>query len=281
MIDLEEARRRFAEEIRFRAHVSSSRLLEAFATIPRELFLDQGPWSIRSDLEPNYWTTENADPVHVYHDVLVAIDESRSLDNGLPSSWARMLDALALREGEQVVHVGCGTGYYSAILSEAVGTAGRVTAIECDAELARKAERNLQKRSNIKVVHGDGCRHDAGTADVIVVNAGTTHPLPLWLESMAPNGRLLLPLTIDARRGSVLLLKRLAAGYQARTLSGIEIFPCEGARDVEADARLRVALWKRAMSCVNSLRREEHEVDESCWLHAEGFCLSRKQLVGS
>jgi protein-L-isoaspartate(D-aspartate) O-methyltransferase len=53
--------------------------------------------------------------------VLVAIDEKRLLNNGQPSFLAILIEALALQEGDHVVHVGCGTGYYSAILAEFVG----------------------------------------------------------------------------------------------------------------------------------------------------------------
>jgi protein-L-isoaspartate(D-aspartate) O-methyltransferase len=272
------ARCHFVEEIRHRAHIVSDRLLRSFAAVPRESFLNEGPWRLRSDLEPNYWTTESADPAHLYHDVLVALDESRGLDNGLPSLWAYLFNAIAIQEGEHVVHVGCGTGYYSAILSEMVGPSGRITAIECDTELAKKATGNLRGKGNVDVIRCDGCRHEAGAAQVIVVNAGVTNPAPLWLDSLVTNGRLLLPLTIDGRQGAVLLVKRLPIGYEARALRGIEIFPCIGGRSLETEALLRVAFWKQNVSCVRSLRRDAHEADESCWLHGDSFCLSKRAL---
>jgi protein-L-isoaspartate(D-aspartate) O-methyltransferase len=272
------ARHCFVEEIRHRAHIVSDRLLRSLAAVPRELFLGEGPWQLRSDLEPNYWTTESADPAHLYHDVLVAIDQSRGLDNGLPSLWAYLFNAAAIQEGEHVVHVGCGTGYYSAILSEMVGPAGRVTAIECDSKLAEKATDNLRARGNVDVIRGDGRRHDAGAAQVIVVNAGATEPAALWLDSLVTNGRLLLPLTIDDRQGAMLLIRRLPAGYEAQALRRVEIFPCIGGRSLETEALLRVAFWKQNVSCVRSLRRDDHEVDESCWLHGDGFCLSKRAL---
>ena len=40
------------------------------------------------------------------------------------------------KPGDHVVHIGIGTGYYTAILAELVGPTGRVTAIEYDASLA-------------------------------------------------------------------------------------------------------------------------------------------------
>jgi protein-L-isoaspartate(D-aspartate) O-methyltransferase len=65
------------------------------------------------------------------------------INNGQPSLWAYLLDRLDLMPGEQVLHLGCGTGYYTAIIAELVGLAGRVTAVEIDTTLAEKAEEAL------------------------------------------------------------------------------------------------------------------------------------------
>jgi hypothetical protein len=109
---LEEARRSYAEELRFTARLGSRAVIDAFATVPRERFFGPGPWRLLSPVAlGDYWTTEDADPRHLYHDVLIAIDEERRLNNGQPSLWAHMYDNLDLRGGAHVVHVGAGTGY--------------------------------------------------------------------------------------------------------------------------------------------------------------------------
>ena len=64
--------------------------------------------------------------------MLVAIDPARQLNNGQPSGLCRWIDALDLSEGETVVHAGCGTGYYTALMAHMVGPTGHVTAIELD-----------------------------------------------------------------------------------------------------------------------------------------------------
>jgi hypothetical protein len=115
-------RRWFAEELRFAANLRSPAVVRAFATVPRERFVGPGPWRIRSRMSRGeYWTTESADPCHVYHDALIALDEARGLNNGQPSLCASFVDALDVQPGQQVLHLGCGTGYYSAILAELVG----------------------------------------------------------------------------------------------------------------------------------------------------------------
>ena len=104
---IEEARRRYAEELRFTARLGSRAVIDAFATIPRERFFGPGPWRLLSPMAlGEYWTTEDGDPRHLYHDVLIAIDEQRRLNNGQPSLWARMYEDLDLSNGAHVVHVG-------------------------------------------------------------------------------------------------------------------------------------------------------------------------------
>jgi len=86
---VEQARRSYAAELRFIARMRSSALVNAFATVPREQFVGPGPWRIKSPMDlAEYWTTDDDDPSQMYHDVLIALDESRGINNGQPSLWA-------------------------------------------------------------------------------------------------------------------------------------------------------------------------------------------------
>ncbi len=94
---IEQARHSYAEELRFTARVKSSAVVNAFATVPREQFVGPGPWRIKSPMDlAEYWTTDDDDPSHVYHDVLIALDEPRGINNGQPSLWA-FLSARGIR----------------------------------------------------------------------------------------------------------------------------------------------------------------------------------------
>jgi protein-L-isoaspartate(D-aspartate) O-methyltransferase len=99
---LDECRRFYAEEIRFVAHVDSPALVEAFARVPREQFLGPGPWQIVFPNFPFDRTTYKTvdDARGLYHNVLIALDPARSLNNGQPSALAHWINALDLKTGD-------------------------------------------------------------------------------------------------------------------------------------------------------------------------------------
>ena len=277
MDSLEDARRRYAEELRSLVELKHEPVVDAFARVPREHFLGDSPWNTIEDFTRKRATT--SDPRALYRNVLVEIDRERRLNNGSPALWARLFDSVAPRAGERVLHVGAGTSYYPAVLSEMVGHEGRVTGVEIDPDLAAWATRNLAERAWVDVVADDGTRYDAGPVDLIVINAGATHPLPHWLERLEPGGRLLVPLTVDAAvhgYGLVLRVTRDGGHFAARFVSRVGIFPCAGARDPDRNDRLsRVfsADFGGAFA-VQQLRTDPHEEADDCWLHDPDFCLS-------
>jgi protein-L-isoaspartate(D-aspartate) O-methyltransferase len=137
----------YAQLVTARAGARDPRVEAAFAAVPRENFVGMAPWFL-SVFPPGgpasvYVETPDDDPAFLYADVLVALDPSRGVNNGEPSLHARCLDALALRPSETVLHVGAGTGYYTALLAHLVAPGGTVYAYEIDPDLAARAAANL------------------------------------------------------------------------------------------------------------------------------------------
>lgn len=186
--DLTQQRRFFAEEIQIAANIRTPELVLAFSRVPREPFLGAGPWTIRGegDFQKPPRQTPSDDPRFVYHNVSVAIDEARALFNGVPGFLAVLMDALGLKPGLRVAHLGTGSGYYTAVMAETVGPAGRVAGVEVDADLALRASENVKSWPWASVVQSDGASLPAGPFDAILLNAGVTHVLPNWIANLAP-----------------------------------------------------------------------------------------------
>ena len=286
---LDECRRFYAEEIRLAASVKSAALVQAFARVPRENFLGPGPWRFRSmDMalgDSAYVSSEDADPRHVYHNVPIALDAARDLNNGQPGTLARWMDDLDLRQADRVYHLGCGVGYYTAILAEVVGAGGRVTASEVDEELAARAGANLAGYSNVTVLAGDGAALDPGECDAMLINAGVTHPHPAWLERLRLGGRLVLPLTVplaaNVGRGMMIKIIRQETGFTARVITFVAIYSCSSVRDPQAEALLGKAMASGALFHLKSVRRDAHPACSTRLVHSSEICLSAATVAGS
>ena len=282
-LPIEVVRRCYAEEIRVASGLRSEALAEAFAAVPREDYLGPGPWQIHTPR--GAVSTGTSDPRELYHDVLVAIDPGRQLNNGHPSSLAGWIDMLELSQGSHVFHVGCGTGYYTAIMAEVATSAGRVIAVEIDAGLAKRAAANLAHLQHVVVACADGISYDPGGAvDAILVNAGVTHLQSSWLERLSEGGRLLAPITVASPdlsvttgSGQMLLVHRIENKYRAAFVSPVGIYSSPSGRDSDCNGVLARRFYERLTgksADIQSVRVDPHVVDESCWLHNEGVCLS-------
>lgn len=277
---IEQVRERFAQHIQQQTRIRSAGLIAGLAAVPREQFLGPGPWKLAGAAAKGqgYEVTPDDDPRHLYQAVPVALDAYRGLNNGDPAALMVFMDALDLVPGDRLLHVGCGVGYYTAIASHALGPESDVLAVEIDPELASRAAENLRSYPAIRVLHGDGTSDLLGSFDAIFVNAGCTGPLAIWLDQLAPGGRLVLPLTVsspiaNSGWGGMLRVARDGNDYSARFTSRVGIYHCTGARSDDEEALLKSAFASGNRAAVVRLRRDTHAPHPDCWLHASSFCL--------
>ena len=231
-----------------------------------------------------YVATPEADPIYLYTNDLVALVSERYLNNGQPSLHAYLMHQAAPVAGEHVVHVGTGTGYYTAIFAHLVGPSGRVTGIEYDPGLAAKARACLAPYPNVTIVEGDGAKIPFEAADIIYVNAGCTRPAARWLDSLADGGRLILPMTSDKgvggpaerieRAGAVFRIKRSGEEYHASWISPVAIIHCAGSRDEVSERALAEAFGRGGWEKVTRLYRNQEIAEERCWVHGPDWCLA-------
>ena len=275
MTDLAAHRAFYADLVTAAAADCDARIVAAFREVPRERFLGPGPWRIFA-VDGGYTSTPNDDPVFVYQDTLVALDEARGINNGLPSLHARCLNAVLPRAGETVIHVGGGSGYYSAILAHLVGQDGAVETFEVEPELAARCLRNLANRSNVQVRVRSALSPPLEPADVIYVCAGLPFVPALWLDALRPGGRLILPLTPGTEWGAMLKVTRYGRGYAAAFVVPAVFIPCVATAESDAIDALTAAFGRGDSEAVRSLRRSPEPPDDSCWLAGEDWWLSTK-----
>jgi len=152
--------------------VVDERVLDAFATIPREKFVNKQQRSI------------------AYVDEDLPVSGGRCLME--PMVLARMMQALEIKPTDHALVVGAATGYGTAIMAR---LAGSVIAVETRTQLVEKAQETLVSIDvdNAAVIKGrltEGCPKE-GPYDRILIEGAVAQMPEQLLDQLTPKGRLL------------------------------------------------------------------------------------------
>ena len=183
--------------------VTSSAIIEAFQTIPREAFLPEEKRAI------------------AYVDEDLTVVPGRSMIE--PMVLARLLQAADLDPQDLVLEVGCATGYGSAILSRLGAT---VVALEEDPALIQQANAALSglEIDNVVVVEGalrEGYAKQA-PYNVILITGGIAEVPKTIQDQLADGGRLVTVLRED-QGVSPGLSGGLSGGLSAGLSAGVSL----------------------------------------------------------
>jgi protein-L-isoaspartate(D-aspartate) O-methyltransferase len=114
-----------------------------------------------------------------------------------PSTAARLLEALDVREDDEVLVVGAGVGYTPAVLAEIAG-APNVHAVDIDRNMVHTARRNLASAGYGGVFvdrrDGAGGLPEYAPFDRILIEAAAVRPPVVLVEQLADEGRLVMPM---------------------------------------------------------------------------------------
>ena len=207
MIDRSKLLARYVQELIDKGVIRSTHVEHAFRCVERDRFLrrfyhhnpHQGGW------EQLHHDPENPDQQLlrlIYSDqALVTLLNEKGMpisSTSQPALVAHMLELLELHPGARVLEIGTGTGYNAALLSEIVGEQGVVTTLDIREELINQAQQIFSSLGyrNIQALCRDGFygASEYGPYDRIVATVGCTDISPHWLEQLAPEGFMLIPL---------------------------------------------------------------------------------------
>ena len=232
---LDEVRAFHAKTMAACSNSADERLERIFELVPREAFLGPGPWQIV--VNRRYIETPSAYPIYVYQNVLVALAAQKGINNGEPFLHASWIGAAGPKAGDTICHVGAGTGYYTALLSMLALPRGSVHAFEIEADLARRAQQNLEPFEDVSVTHGDATELPLPACDLIYVNAGVVVPPVAWLKALKPGGRMIFPWQPVEGIGLAMLVTRAESAFVVRPLMPAWFIPCIGASDTNQCSR--------------------------------------------
>ena len=162
--------------------VTDSRILSAFESVPREIFVDE--------LFKN----------HAYENVSMPIDCGQTISQ--PSVIAIMTKALDLGARMKALEIGTGSGYQTAILAR---LCRRVYTVERHRTLSIEAAKKFHQLTihNVSTKVGDGYSGWPAQAPFqrILVTAAAAEPPPILLEQLGDGGVMVIPIgSVDSEQ---------------------------------------------------------------------------------
>ncbi len=209
MLNFEIARKRMVQEQIVNRGITNPRIIDAFLKIPRHLFVQE------------------AMAAQAYSDGPLPIGEKQTISQ--PYMVAYMTDLLNLSGNEQLLEVGTGSGYQTAILATLVK---RVSTIERIRSLAMQARKVLDSLHllNVNIKIGDGTLGwpEEGPFDAILVTAGAPAVPETVAAQLAPGGRLIIPVGDESNQTIIRIIKEKDGTLTRETGIGCRFVPLIG-----------------------------------------------------
>lgn len=215
MIDTTPHRQALADRLEAAGHVRTPAWRKAVEAVPRELFLNPG---VFLPAENGLWrpvTAVGTDPAEwaeiAYSDqsLVTQLDNHLTADqtpapvSGIPTSSStvpglvlEMIEELEIEDGHQVLEIGTGTGYSSALMCHRLGQ-DNVTTIEVDPGVAARADEALEASGfSTWTVTGDGLLGLPRRApyDRVIATCGVRRIPYTWVRQTRPGGIILATL---------------------------------------------------------------------------------------
>jgi protein-L-isoaspartate(D-aspartate) O-methyltransferase len=181
--------------------VTDRRILDAMLTVPREAFVP----ATRQAL--------------AYLDLDLDVSEGAAKRYLIkPALTGKLLQAAEIGEGDNVLVVGCATGYLAALTAK---LAHQVTATECDSALAAKAKDAFAAigLANVSCKAASCAGGDSAAApyDVIILN-GATEVTPDGLFGQLKEGGRLVGVSAESRPSRAMIVTRSHGEFGYRPL---------------------------------------------------------------
>lgn len=211
-------RSQLVEELR-RQGIVDAAVLAAIGRVPRHEFV---PEALRAEAYENY---------------PLPIEEGQTISQ--PYIVAFMTEALKLKRTSNVLEIGTGSGYQTAVLADILGLSegegegaapsGRLSSIETIPQLAESSKKLLARlgyRADLRL--GDGYRGwpEKGPFDAILVAAAPDHVPEALKEQLVVGGILVIPVGDENQQLTV--ITRTEKGYREETVLPVRFVPMTG-----------------------------------------------------
>ena len=187
--------------------IDNEKILDAIKKVPRKLFVNQ------------------ASEKWAYQDKALPAECGQTISQ--PYVIAFMINCLKLKETDQVLEVGTGTGYQTAIISY---LCQEIYTIEIFSKLFKKAKINNEKLNIKNIIYklGNGVNgwEEKNVFDAIIVCASSEEASLKLLQSLKKNGKLIFPKKYPFGNQKLVLIKKIGENdYEKKELFDVKFVP--------------------------------------------------------
>lgn len=161
-----------------------------------------------------------------YVNMPLPIGEGQTISQ--PLTVAFMLELLQPQAGENILDVGAGSGWQTALLAHIVGAGGHVTAIEIVPALCEWGRQNVAKYDflgrgivEMHCMSGLGGYSERAPFDKIVAAAAGEHVPEAWFKQTKVGGRIVTPIGSSV----LLLIKKSESQWERHDYPGFAFVP--------------------------------------------------------
>ena len=174
MLNFRSLRKKMVQDLKSK-DITNAKVLGAMSAIPRENFITEGFKK------------------QAYEDEALPLFEEQTISQ--PYTVAFMLQLLELKKGLNVLEIGTGSGYNSALISWIVNP-GKVCTIEINKKLFDFGKNNLKNYKNVRAIHADGSKGlpEKAPFDRIIVTAASPEIPSSLLHQLKDPGILVAPI---------------------------------------------------------------------------------------
>jgi len=211
-MEFEEKRRNLVENLKSRKILKDPIVIRAMMKVPRHKFLPKGAIS------------------SAYIDSPLSIGLGQTIS--APHMNAMMCEYLELKEGDNVLEIGTGSGYHAALCAEIVApdnseNPGHVYTIERHKELADKAREAINNTGygdRVTVICGDGTLGYPENApyDKILVTAASPKKIPPpYKEQLKDGGIICIPAGSREWGQTLYIIRREGDNFKSENITGV------------------------------------------------------------
>jgi protein-L-isoaspartate(D-aspartate) O-methyltransferase len=175
--EFEQKRKNLVQYLKDAQAIVNPNISRAFLEIPREQF-------VLKDFQED-----------AYSDNALPGEKEQTISQ--PRTISAMLEMLNVEKGMNVLEVGSGTGYVTALLSCLVGKEGNVFGIDIEKELVEKSQERLKTLNinNVTIKQGDGALgwEEKGPFDRVLVSCACPFVPPKLFRQLKERGRIVAP----------------------------------------------------------------------------------------